>query len=336
MGSLNFTKGDFADHLHELIGYKAGIAVSIEQMCDLLLHTSYSDDIVNSEKYGLRIRSEDYESLYYNLLHKVGVTDKPYGGMFEIFDLTSKHRMLHGDKFSEEVFEIYQSNILNENNMTIKDGEKYVDPTIMIKEAEKKLGVSGVAAIVELIQEFDKLQNYNPHNIFRWKEWNNIVSLSDLFKQYKKVGDSQFFDQRFINFLSVNQEKLGKIHWRKFEELIAECFIKFGYKVELGPGSNDDGVDVRVWKENENSSPEFIIQCKKQKEKINKVTIKGLYADVLHENAKQGLLVTTSELSIGATKTIKARAYPIAEVNGDKVKNWLVELRKVGSGIVRV
>ena len=336
MGALNFDKGDFADHLHELIGYKAGMAVSIEQMCDLLLHTSYPDDIVNSEKHGLRIRSEDYEDLYYNILHKVGVTDKPYGGIIEIFDLTEKHRKIYGVIFAEEIFKIYQSNILDENNISIKNGEKYVDPTRMIKEAERRHGVSGVAAIVELIQELDKLQKFNPHNVFRWQEWNNIVNLSDLFEQHNKVGSSHFFDQRFIDFLSVNQEKLGKIHWRKFEELIAECFLSFGYEVELGPGSNDDGVDLRVWKECKNSSPEFIIQCKRQKEKIDKVTVKGLYADVLHEGAKQGLLVTTSEFSIGATKTIKARSYPIVEVNGKMVKNWLIELRTPGSGIVRV
>lgn len=336
MGSLNFDKGDFADHLHELIGYKAGIAVSIEQICDLLLNTPFPDDIVNSERYGLRIRSEDYESLYYSLLYKIGVTDKPYKGLIEIFDISKKHRKLYGDKFAEDIFEIYQSNMADKNNISTKNGKRLLDLTKMLKETESKLGVSGVAALSEYIIEFDRLQSFNPHSVYRWKEWSNVVSLSDLFERHNKVGNSQFFDQRFIDFLSVNQEKLGKIHWRKFEELIAECFTQFGFEVELGPGSNDNGVDLRVWQEKKTSAPEFIIQCKRQKEKIDKVTIKGLYADVLHENAKQGLLVTTSELSIGAKNTIKARAYPIAEVNGDKVKDWLFELRTPGSGIVRV
>jgi restriction system protein len=129
---------------------------------------------------------------------------------------------------------------------------------------------------------------------------------------------------------------LGSIHWRKFEELIGECFVKFGYKVKIGPGSNDDGVDLRVWSEDENNAPEFIIQCKRKKEKIDKVHIKALYTDVMYENAKKGLLVTSSELSPGARKTISARAYPIEEVNGEMIKKWIIALRTPGTGIIRI
>lgn len=178
---------------------------------------------------------------------------------------------------------------------------------------------------------------YSPHTAGQWQEWSDVVNLNDLFSQHKPVvTEGEFFDQRFINFLSVNQEKLGEIHWRKFEELISECFSKFGYEVELGTGTNDDGVDIRVWLDDKSTAPEYIIQCKRQKSKIDKVTVKGLYADVLHNEANMGLLVTTSEFSVGATKTVNARGYPIKEVNGDKIKKWLVELRTPGSGIVRV
>jgi restriction system protein len=147
--------------------------------------------------------------------------------------------------------------------------------------------------------------------ISRWQQWDNIVSLSDLFKGGGKADlpDGVFLDQRLIDFLSVNLEKLGEIHWRKFEELTAECFARFGYRTELGPGSHDDGVDIRLWMPDETNAPEFIVQCKRQREKIDKVTVKGLYADVMHEGAKQGLLVTSSMFSPGARSTIAARGY---------------------------
>ncbi len=48
------------------------------------------------------------------------------------------------------------------------------------------------------------------------------------------------------------------------------------------------------------------------------------------------MLVTSSEFSIGARKTVSARRYPIEEINGEKIKAWLNELRTGGSGIVRV
>ena len=107
MGAMWFDKGDFADHLHEIVGYKAGVAASIEHMCDLLSETAYPGDIISSEKYGLRIRSEDYEELYYCLLHKVGATEKPYGGIFEILSLTTEFRKLGGDQFSIDIKNIY-------------------------------------------------------------------------------------------------------------------------------------------------------------------------------------------------------------------------------------
>jgi len=307
MGAMWFDKGEFADHLHELIGYKAGIAVSLEDMCELLSDTLYPDEIIQSEKHGIRIRSEDYEELYYNILHKVGLTDRRYNGILEIFSLFRDEFMKPGgQQFVTDIWRIF------EHYMTIKDEFNGNYLTEMILKAKEKYGIHGMKSMYQLIEEYDRLMSFTPHSEDRWRDWSDIVQLSDLFKRFDHTGnEGVFFDQRFIDFLSVNQEKLGSIHWRKFEELIGECFINFGFKVEIGSGSNDDGVDLRVWSEDENDSPEFIIQCKRKKEKIDKVVVKGLYADVMYENAKKGLLVTTSELSPGARKTISSRAYPI-------------------------
>jgi restriction system protein len=121
--------------------------------------------------------------------------------------------------------------------------------------------------------------------------------------------------------------------------LTAEYFDRAGYSVELGPGQNDDGVDVRIWKEEQHQdseSPHCIIQCKRKKQKVEKVFIKGLYADIKFEEAECGLLVTTSELSRGARKTITVRGYPIKEVNHTQLKKWLTELHTPGNGVVRV
>lgn len=85
MGAIWFRKNDFADHLHEIIGYKSGIAASVEEMCDVLGGSGFDDKIVKSEQYGLRIRSEEYDELYYSLLHCIGVRDKPTNAIFECF-----------------------------------------------------------------------------------------------------------------------------------------------------------------------------------------------------------------------------------------------------------
>lgn len=323
--------------MHEIIGYKSGIAASIEHMCDLLSGTGYDDKISNSEKYGLRIRSEEYDSLYYELLHKVGVTKQPYEGIFEIFKISRAIEKIGGMKFSQEILEIYQRNISLEMERATKEKKKLLDPTSMIKEAHEKFGQLGLDSIMKLIHGYSKLMELSPNTTLRFNQFEDVVNLEDLFKEYSPVvSQGTFLDQRFIDYLSVNSEKIGQIHWRKFEELTAECFSKFGYTVELGPGSNDDGVDVRVWNDLKKGSPTYIIQCKRTKSKIDKVTIKGLYADTMHEGSELGILVTSSEFSVGARKTVSARSYPIEEINGENIKSWLNELRTPGSGIVRV
>ncbi len=130
---------------------------------------------------------------------------------------------------------------------------------------------------------------------------------------------------------------MADMHWRKFEQLTAEFYERAGYKVELGPGGNDDGVDARIWLPDapEGAEPLGIVQCKRQRDKVEKVVVKGLAADVQFEGAAYGVVVTTSELSPGARATIQARGYPLVEVDRDGVRNWLATLRTPGTGIVR-
>lgn len=337
MGSIVFQQGVLADNLHEVIGYKSGVAASLEHMCDLLSGSGYEDQLIDSEQYGLRIRSEDYESLYYLLLHKIGATEKPIGGMLALFALHKEIEKACGTQISNELQEIFHRHIKLAMKRAFESNVKALDTRPMIIEAHKKYGKLGSDAIIKLIEGQNKLLENSPASNLRFKQYDDILNLNDLFKTYEPAtSDGTFLDQRFIDFLSVNGNKIGEIHWRKFEELTAECFCRFGYTVELGPGSNDDGVDIRVWNKDDLESPKYIIQCKRTKSKIDKVTIKGLYADTLHERSEFGILVTSSELSIGARNTISARSYPLKEVNGDKLRIWLNELRTPGTGIIRV
>jgi restriction system protein len=292
MGSIWFEKRDFADHLHEIIGYKSGVAASIEHMCDLMSGTGFDDEIIQSEEHGLRIRSEDYDTLYYyNLLHRIGVTDKPLDGIFEIFKISREIERKNGTVFAHSIQEIYHRHIEVETKKAIQEGRKSLNPEGMMREAVKVHGRKGLDSIMLLIQGYDNLMKHSPHTAMKFHQYTNIVNLSYLFEQYNPIAEEgEFLDQRFIDFLSNNADKLGEIHWRKFEELTATCFQRFGYIVDLGPGSNDDGVDLRVWSDVRDGAPKFIIQCKRIKSKIDKVTVKGLYADVLHEGCELGVL----------------------------------------------
>jgi len=137
-----------------------------------------------------------------------------------------------------------------------------------------------------------------------------------------------FFDQRFIDFLHSNPDQLSSMHWRQFEGLIGERLRRAGLRVEIGPGRNDDGVDVRAW----DGSALLLVQCKREKTKISKVVVKALAADIAFEGATAGLVVTSSSWSPGARETVSARGYPIIEAGRETVTAWLNLLRTPVAG----
>lgn len=337
MGGMIFNPEVLADSLSETVGYKSGIALSIQQMCDHLTGTEYPDLILASEQKIVRISSVEFEDLFYELLFRIGHTEEKYNGDISGVGLFHKYKDTareEHDGVLELCIEIWPS-LIEETKRT---NSKSIDPTPFLQACYEKYGKVGLDMAVERIELINKGLNLNPYSPLRYTEWRNIEQLESLFH-----GNSdeplygKFFDQRFIDYLSNNTEKIASMHWRKFEELTAEYFERSGFQVELGPGQNDDGVDVRIWKREQDSTqaPHAIIQCKRQKQKIEKVVVKGLFADIQFENAVYGLIVTSSELSMGARKTISVRGYPIEEVNKDHLKNWLFKLRTPGTGIVR-
>lgn len=340
MGGMWFDPETLGDSLSETAGYKSGIALSIEAMCDHLVDTGYSDLILSSETQTVRIRSEDYDDLFYKLLHRIGYTEDEYNGDITGIGLYHKYKNTPLKDVHEGVIDLFTTTwpiIMQEAQAK---GSKSLDPEIFMRAAAEKFGKIGLDMAVERLDVMSKALNLSPHSGQRYTEWDNIESLESLFKGGAGEPEfGEFLDQRFINYLYANHNKLQDIHWRKFEELTAEFFHRDGYNVELGPGTNDDGVDVRVWKkgqDTETESPHIIIQCKRQKKKIEKVVIKGLYADMKFNEAEYGLIVTSNELSPGAKKTIIARGYAIEEVDNSGVRNWLKELQTPGTGIVRV
>lgn len=340
MGGMWFDPQVLGDTLSETAGYKSGLALSIEEMCDHLAGTRYADMLRHSERSVVRIRSEEYEELFYKLLYRIGYTKEEFNGDITGIGLLHKYRGTKLEPIHEGVLRIFIEIWPKLIETAIANGSKLIDPSPFIMLSYEKYGKAGAELAMERIQAIDQGMRLNPHSGLRYTEWRTIEELNSLFKGSTNSAEiGKFIDQRFINYLLANHEKISEMHWRKFEELTAEYFHRQGFSVELGPGANDDGIDVRVWKDDQNAKsdpPHILIQCKRQKSKVEKVVIKGLYADIQHFNANYGLIVTSSELSPGARETIIARGYPINEVNKSELKKWLKALEKPGSGIVRI
>jgi restriction system protein len=340
--AMNFSPGVFADYLSEIAGQKVGLALSVPELCDHLSgdHRNLGDVLLRSEKSGLRIRSEEFEAVCYRLLHRIGYTEEEENG------IPPQIKLYHKYKHNPRLLGIYEgvSKIFNEMMMglieeTTKGGGKSLDPTQIMKRCALEFGRTGLDMAMEHIKGLDHHMRISPHTLSRYDEWVTPLGLKALFSGTLETPErGKFIDQRFINYLSNNDHRLGEMHWRKFEELTAEYFEREGFRVEIGPGTNDDGVDVRLWKPEtpEDAKPTCLIQCKRQKAKIEKIIIKGLAADVQFMGADYGMIVTTSELSPGAQTTISARGYPIQVVERDAVKTWLTRLRTPGTGIIRI
>lgn len=183
---------------------------------------------------------------------------------------------------------------------------------------------------LEMINGVNRDLNRSAWGRLRSIDWKDEIELADLFKSENLVtSHGTFLDQRFIDYLDRNFERIGDIHWRKFEGLAGEVFDREGYKVDMGPGRNDDGIDLRVYPamQIEGSPPLIIVQCKRVKTKIEKGLVKSVYADMLHEHADSGLIVTTSSLSLGAARMRTARGYKVDTADRTTLRQWIDGMR---------
>ncbi len=338
MGGVILQPGSLGDGLHETIGYKSGLAVSIAELCDLLSGTKYPDAILKNEAGFVRLRSEEIQDLYYQALYKVGYTDKRFNGdrlgTFVYTKYAEHQRELDG------VANLFLEWLPKMMDVAERNGTKKMDPTPLMKDAREKFGIIGLRIAFDRLDAMATASDLDPFSRSQHQpEWLDRLDLAELKRRSEQMpAHGAFFDQRFINFLANNSERIGEIHWRRFEQMSAEFFHRAGYTVEVGAGSNDDGVDIRAWRGGADPSgaPTLIVQCKRQKEKVDKVTVKGLAADVSYNGADYGVLITSAELSVGAREVVSVRGYPVKEVNLEKVTEWLGILRSPGTGIVRV
>jgi restriction system protein len=225
MGGMWFDPEILGDSLSETAGYKSGIALSIEAMCDHLADTQYADLLIASETQTVRIRSEDYDELFYKLLHKIGYTEEEYNGDLTGIGLYHKYKNTPLKDVHEGVIKLFTETwplIMQEAQAK---GSKALNPELFMRAAAEKYGKPGLDMAVERLEAFDRALNLSPHSGQRYTEWRSIESLESLFKGGSGSPEfGEFLDQRFINYLHANNNKIQDIHWRKFEELTAEFF----------------------------------------------------------------------------------------------------------------
>jgi len=338
MAGIWLNKGNLIGELSEIVGYKAGLCVTYEDMKKYLVGTDYLSLFETNLHNVVRIRPDEYESIYFSIIKGVGYIpmEMPNPTPHAWIELSHKYKE---DKTKldlvTKVYSLYKDWLMNE--MKGLPPHSSIDPTNYVKMCKDKYGLSGSENALEILQIQANYQETSPWNKVRRIIWENIVELKDLFKSESlQTYYGSFIDQRYIDYLSNNFDDIGNINWRKFEGLTCEYFERHGYYVKIGKGRNDGGIDARIWKskEDKENPPLVLIQCKRVKSKIEKVVVKALWADVFYEGAESGLIVTCSEVAQGAKNDCTARGYNIKFSERETMKKWLEEMRTPYKGFI--
>jgi restriction system protein len=76
-----------------------------------------------------------------------------------------------------------------------------------------------------------------------------------------------------------------------------------------------------------------LVQCKRQRRRIEHAVVKALWADVEHEQAESGLIVTTSSFAPGARELRTARGDAVGEADRNTLGHWVAAMRTPGAGV---
>jgi restriction endonuclease Mrr len=160
----------------------------------------------------------------------------------------------------------------------------------------------------------------------------NVNEESDLIVPDAKLRIAQFSPSiPLLDKLLQGTIDLDALHWREFEELVADLLSKDGYHVELGPGRKDGGKDIVAVKEVEGVGLFMAVwQAKKLStgKKVGIGVIREL-ADTCHEQkASKGIIVTTTTLTSVAIQRIQRDRYILGKVDRDDLLEWIRRIRR--------
>lgn len=118
-----------------------------------------------------------------------------------------------------------------------------------------------------------------------------------------KEDTADIYEELYLHFAN-HPDQLNRLDWRQFEVLLSRIFQNQGYKVLLGPGGNDGGIDLRLWQTDPIGDVLTLVQAKKKlpHNKIGLTEVAALHGIRDVEKAHNALFVTTSTYAPVAKK----------------------------------
>lgn len=171
--------------------------------------------------------------------------------------------------------------------------------------------------------------------VFLQKELDHIRPLTSLYKR-TGVFSSELIqvvgavDAGLIEFLRRHPKRLHDIHWRAFEEVIAEILVGFGWQVQLTAPSKDGGYDLLgICKDASGVSSAWIVECKRwgESQKVGVEVARALYTVKNEMRVSGAILATTSDFTQGVLD-FKAARYDFDLKNYAAIVGWLNNYKK--------
>jgi len=141
-----------------------------------------------------------------------------------------------------------------------------------------------------------------------------------------KPDIAEVYEELFAHF-AKRPEDLQRLPAREFEVLLSRIFQGQGFRTEVGPGSGDGGVDVRVWQRDPIGDVLTLVQAKRyaSKRSIELEAVSALSGVVEDEKAHRGLFVTTSRFLPSSVNFAARQNGRIVLADSQDVASWCTQ-----------
>lgn len=140
---------------------------------------------------------------------------------------------------------------------------------------------------------------------------------------YRRVIEYESAKEKYESWWVRNQKEFWlMLGGKKFEVELAYLYSKLGYKVNLTPDKADQGIDIKL----EKNDKKIIVQCKAHKNPVGPHIVRDLYGTLIHSKTDEAILASISGFTSGVREYVKEK--PIKLISLDDIINMQKELDK--------
>ena len=178
---------------------------------------------------------------------------------------------------------------------------------------------------------FDLIKHHGILVVEDFKEWEDLRPAHEIYSEElpeSLVEVVQTVNADILAYLKRHPEALHSIHWRLFEELVAEVLASFGWEVDLTQPTNDGGYDIFAISKDDHSGvrTSWVIECKRWSKTVGVDVARSLFSVKADLHAGMAMLATTSNFASGV-HDLKASRYDLELKDFEGILEWLNEYK---------